>query len=266
MSTLGGVGGVLRVPLGLIDGPEGATPRDVGTEDLRELAASMERTSQLQPIVIRPKGQRYEVVVGDRRRRAAMLAGWAEIDAVVRDDFSGSLLAVRAAENLHRRDLAFSEEARLVRALYDESGADIDQVAAALNRTRGWVDDRLLSELWPDRLKEAVDSGTLGIGAGRELMRITVREDREFYIGHAIASGASVALVRAWRQAWELSRGCTDPAALGHNFVGDAPAPLPAQLPCFFCGAGVVVHEIVHLRFCTGCAGVIAEHRPSAPG
>lgn len=250
------------VPLGLIDGPMDGPRSSFGEEDLLELAASMKGATQLQPIVLRRVGSRFETVVGDRRRRAALLAGWSEIQAIIRSDFSGSLLAVRAHENLHRRDMSFSEECRLVRALFDDLGQDVDRVCSALNRGRGWVDDRLLSELWPDALRAAVDAGTLAIGAARELMRITVPEDRDFYVGHAVASGASVGLARSWRTAWELTRVRTDPAALGHNFPADQPPPIPAQLPCFFCFVGVVVDEIVHVRLCKVCAGLIAEHRP----
>ena len=124
------------------------------------------------------------------------------------------------------------------------------------------MDDRLLSQLWPSEFHEALAVKELTLGAAKELMAITDAHDRMFYFGHAVASGASVALVKSWRQAWQLERVCQDPTIPGNAAAEIGPAPLPAQLPCFFCGDGVEVEAIAHLRFCTQCAELVAAHRP----
>lgn len=152
----------------------------------------------------------------------------------------------------------------MVLGLYDAVGQDVDLVAETLCRSRAWVDDRLLSQLWPAEFHEAVAAKELTLGAAKELMAITDAHDRMFYFGHARASGASVTLVRAWRQAWQISRVCVDPTASGKAASAIGPAPLACQLPCFFCGSGVLVEAIVHLRFCADCATVIADHRPDS--
>lgn len=265
----GGLAGTLNVqneiayiPTVEIREPEDPARRSAREEGIDELAASFRLVGMLQPMSVFRVQDGYEVVAGHRRLLAARRAPLAVVPAVIYAERPATLLEQRAAENLERRPFRFSEEAAMVRVLFDRVGQDVDKVCKALNRGRGWVDDRLLSELWPDSIKEAVDEGTLPIGAARELMRITVPEDRAFYTGHAISSGASVGLVRSWRQAWEMSRTCIDPANFGHpNSNGDF-MPEPVNLPCWFCNEGVSVTEINHLRMCSRCSLAIAEHRP----
>ena len=255
----------LRVlPLGLIDPPRHPLRESAESEGIDELAESMRAVGLLQPITVVEHEGRFEVLVGHRRFLASKYLGWTEIPAMVVAGDGPSWVSVRAVENLQRRDFRFAEEVGMVVGLYDALGQDVDLVAETLCRGRGWVDDRLLSQLWPSEFHQAVAAKELTLGAAKELMAITDEHDRMFYFGHATASGASVMLVRSWRQAWQLSRVCQDPTSIGNAAAESGPAPLPAQLPCFFCDVGVDVEGIAHLRFCPSCAIVVAEHRPDA--
>jgi len=252
------------LPLGLIDPPRHPLRESAESEEIHELAESMREVGQIQPINVVEFEGRYEVLVGHRRYLAAKYLGWTEIKCLVTDGSGPSWVSVRAIENLQRRAFRFSEEVGMCVGLYDALEQDVDLVCKSLCRSRGWVDDRLLSQLWPAEFHDAVRDGEMTIGACKELMAITVEIDRMFYFGHARASGASVALVKSWRQAWQLSRVCTDPTLSGNAAAEQGPAPLPAQLPCFFCGEGVPVESIAHLRFCTDCAANVADHRPAS--
>ena len=252
------------LPLGLIDPPRHPLRESAESEGIHELAESMRAVGLLQPITVVAHEGRFEVLVGHRRYLASKDLGWTEVPAVVVAGDGPSWVSVRAVENLQRRDFRFSEEVGMVVGLYDALGQDVDLVAETLCRSRGWVDDRLLSQLWPSEFHEAVASKALALGSAKELMAITDDHDRMFYFGHAVASGASVALVKSWRQAWQLSRVCQDPTISGNAAAEIGPAPLPTALPCFFCGEGVSVESIAHLRFCTQCAELVAAHRPGA--
>lgn len=252
------------LPLGLIDPPRHPLRESAESEGISELADSMRAVGLLQPITVVAHEGRYEVLVGHRRYLASKYLGWTEIPAVVVAGDGPSWVSVRAVENLQRRDFRFNEEVGMVVGLYDALGQDVDLVAETLCRGRGWVDDRLLSQLWPAEFHEAMAAKELTLGAAKELMAITDEHDRMFYFGHCVASGASVALVKSWRQAWQLSRVCQDPTISGNAAAEIGPAPLPAQLPCFFCGVGIGVEAIAHLRFCEQCAELVAAHRPEA--
>lgn len=247
----------------LIDRPEDPQRSAMDGEYILQLAESIKKVGLIQPITVRRWGYRYEVVVGDCRFAAVKKAGLHQVACIVQEKGRQDVQVVRAHENLHRRDLAFRDEARMVRACYESEGEDVDRVCATLNRGRPYVEDRLLFEVMPPQMQEAVDSGGLAVGACRELMAIDVAEDRMFYLGHAVSSGASVKLVRAWRQAWELTRTPQDPSALGREQYEGAPVPVPVHLPCLWCSKGVSVHEIVHLRMCKECVDLILSHRPA---
>jgi len=250
------------LPLGLIDPPRHPLRESAESEGIDELAESMRAVGLLQPITVVEHGGRFEVLVGHRRYLASRYLGWTEIPAMVVDGEGPSWVSVRAVENLQRRDFRFAEEVGMVVGLYDALGQDVDLVAETLCRGRAWVDDRLLSQLWPAEFHEAVAAKELALGSAKELMAITDPHDRMFYFGHCVASGASVALVKSWRQAWQLSRVCQDPTLSGNAAAEQGPAPLPAQLPCFFCGEGIGVETIAHLRFCPVCAELVAANRP----
>lgn len=257
----------LRVlPLGLIDPPRHPLRESAECEGIEELAESMRAVGLLQPVTVVKGPERYEVLVGHRRYLAAKFLGWSELPCVVVDGSGPSWVSVRAVENLQRRDFRFGEEVAMVVGLYDALGQDVDLVADTLCRSRGWVDDRLLSQLWPAEFHDAVAAKELTLGGAKELMAITDVHDRMFYFGHAVASGASVALIKSWRQAWQLSRTCQDPTIAGDAAVLSSAAPLPMGLPCFFCGESVGVERIAHLRFCGGCAELIASNRPAGTG
>jgi ParB/RepB/Spo0J family partition protein len=257
---------VRLIDVRLIDRPEEPHRSGMDGEYIQQLAESILKVGLIQPITVRRRGYRYEVVVGDCRFAAVKRAELHQVACIVQEDGREDVQVVRAHENLHRRDLAFRDEARMVRACYESEGEDVDRVCATLNRGRAYVEDRLLFDLMPPQMQEAVDSGALAVGACRELMCIDVAEDRMFYLGHAVSSGASIKLCRSWRQAWELTRTPQDPTALGRSQYEGAPVPAPVHLPCAFCGGGVSVHEIVHLRTCKECAVTILSHRPDPVG
>lgn len=253
----------LRVlPLGLIDPPRHPLRESAELEGIAELAESIQRVGVLQPPTVVCHGDRYEVLVGHRRYLAMRYLGLTEAQFMVVPGDGPSWVSVRAVENLQRHAFHFAEEVGMVVGLYDALEQDVDLVAETLCRSRGWVDDRLLSQLWPAEFHEAVAAKDLTLGSAKELMAITDASDRMFYFGHAVASGASVALVKSWRQAWQIARVCQDPTAIGNAASEQGPAPLPAQLPCFFCNVGVAVERIAHLRFCPECATTVAENRP----
>jgi ParB family chromosome partitioning protein len=134
---------LFEVPLDLLD-PNPRQPRGAFDEDsLRELAESIEAVGVLQPIVIRPHGDRYQIVMGERRVRAARVAGLAAIPAIVRQTEDNQLLRDALLENIHREDLNPLEEA----AAYEQLLADFDvtheELAARLGRSRPAITNAL---------------------------------------------------------------------------------------------------------------------------
>jgi len=157
---------------------------DMRPETLAELADSIKAQGVVQPIVVRPVeggnggGQRYEIIAGERRWRAAQMAGLAEIPAVVRHIPDEAAIAVALIENIQRENLNPLEEARALSRLISEFGLTHQQAAEAVGRSRAGVTNMLrLLELSPE-VCELVEKRTLEMGHARALLSLNQRRQQ----------------------------------------------------------------------------------------
>ncbi len=143
-------------------------------EALNELAASIRVQGVMQPIVLRSLGEdRYEIVAGERRWRAAQLAGLATIPAVIKDVNDESAVAISLIENIQREDLNPMEEARALQRLIDEFDLTHQEVAEAVGKSRAAVTNFLrLLNLGPD-VARMLAEGELEMGHARALLSLT---------------------------------------------------------------------------------------------
>jgi ParB family chromosome partitioning protein len=146
---------------------------DMHPESLNELADSIRAQGVVQPIVVRPIGaNKYEIIAGERRWRAAQIAGLQEIPAVVRDVADRAAIAMALIENIQRENLNPMEEARALQRLIDEFEMTHQQAAEAVGRSRTGVTNLLrLLELNQD-VKALVEEGTLEMGHARALLAL----------------------------------------------------------------------------------------------
>jgi len=170
--------GVLEVALDRI-GRNPSQPRAAFDEaQLGELAASIAVHGVLQPVVVRELADGgYELIAGERRLRAARLAGLERIPAIVRDmDDAGTSLELALIENLQREDLNAIEAARAYRELIDRFGLTHEAVARQVGKSRVAVSNSLrLLELAPET-RDAILDGRISEGHGRALAAITIPE------------------------------------------------------------------------------------------
>lgn len=166
--------------------------RDFDPDSLRELADSIAAQGVIQPIVVRPvAADRYEIIAGERRWRAAQQAGLHDIPVVIRDVDEQTALAIALIENIQRDDLSPLEEAGALLRLLDEFGLTHQQVAEAIGKSRTTVTNLLrLLELEPE-VKALLDDGRLEMGHARALLGIKgIGQSRA--ARQVVASGLSV--------------------------------------------------------------------------
>jgi ParB family chromosome partitioning protein len=181
------------IPVGEID-PNPEQPRDDFDERaLESLAASIESIGLLQPIVVRPSGDRYVLVAGERRLRASRLAGLESIPVVLRAETDSRTNLVEAlVENLQREDLSVLEEAAAYRQLMEDFGMQHDEVATEVGKSRSAVTNTVRLLGLPAPIQELLVSGDLTPGHGRALLGT----DDEAYAIHiarrAVAEGWTV--------------------------------------------------------------------------
>jgi ParB family chromosome partitioning protein len=143
--------------------------RDFNEESLGQLADSIREVGVLQPILVQQKKGRYQIIAGERRFRAARLAGHQRIPAIVRDFSAEEKMEAALIENLQREDLNPLEEAQAVRALMDKCGYTQEKAAQRLGKSRPAVANLLRLLTLPEDIKQLVLSGKLSEGHGRVL-------------------------------------------------------------------------------------------------
>ncbi len=164
--------GVIEVEPDRID-PNPYQPRRAFTEeDLAELASSIQQQGVLQPVLVREVGERYQLIAGERRWRAAKMVDLPTVPCLVHnlDDLRTLMLAL--IENLQREDLNAVEQARAYRQMIEEFGMTQEEVADRLGRSRPAVANCLRLLSLPAEVQEAVTSGALSEGHARALLAV----------------------------------------------------------------------------------------------
>ena len=137
---------------------------------LQELADSIKAQGLIQPILVRERDGGYELIAGERRWRAAQMAGLHEIPAIVREMEDGTVAAVSLIENIQRKDLNPLEEASAFRRLCDDFAMTHQEVADAIGRSRVAVSNTMRLLDLHDDVKDRVDRGELEMGTARALL------------------------------------------------------------------------------------------------
>lgn len=178
--------------------------RFIKEEDLQELAASIEKHGVMQPIVIRPiddEKHPYEIIAGERRWRAAQLAGLTEVPAIVRDLSDQVAIALALIENIQRQDLNPVDQAMALQRFHDEFGLSHQEIADTVGKARTTVSNllRLLSLAEP--VKDFMQQGLLDMGHARAILTLKVSEQMkvaDMVIEKSLSVRQTEQLVREW--------------------------------------------------------------------
>ena len=167
-----------------------------------QLAESIKREGLINPITVRPQGDKYEVVAGHRRFIACKLAGVIDIQCVVRDLNDEQAFEIMAHENLERQDVDPVDEALFLGRVIGEDESKVRGVAEKLNRSEQWVHDRLDILTYPEYLIRALKEGKIKLGVAKWLGRITDETYREMFVNNAIRDGMPVWQAEYYHAQW----------------------------------------------------------------
>ena len=169
---------LLQVDIDLID-PSPFQPRTrFGEEALAELARSIRASGIVQPLVVRRIGQRYQLIAGERRWRAAQRAQLSRVPAVVRDVRDDVALEMTLVENLQREDLNPIEQARAFQRLVDEFHLTQEEVADRTGKDRATIANSVRLLRLEDPIQELLEEGRLSAGHGRALLAVNDSKER----------------------------------------------------------------------------------------
>jgi ParB family chromosome partitioning protein len=219
-----GAGELRELPVKLIK-PNPSQPRTKFDADaLSGLAASIETSGVVQPLLVRPLHDgSYELIAGERRWRAAQQAGLEKVPAVVRDSAQAERLQVALIENMVREDLNPVEEARACTALVQELGLSKEDLARRVGRSRPAVSNLIRLLDLPDEALTLLESGELTEGHGRALLAAPGNDIRRRLARAAAKAGWSV------RETEERTKLASQPKERGKSRVETDPEEAAAQ-------------------------------------
>jgi ParB family transcriptional regulator, chromosome partitioning protein len=177
--------------------PNPRQPRTVFDEEaMNELVESIREVGMLQPVVVRPLGgSRFELVMGERRWRAAQQAGVGTIPAIVRETADHELLRDALLENLHRADLNPLEEAAAYQQMLEDFGCTQEELASRIKRSRPQISNTIRLLRLPPTVQRRIAAGIISAGHARALLALEDPASQERLAERVVAEGLSVRAV-----------------------------------------------------------------------
>ena len=165
-------------------------PRKVFDEEkLEELAASIKEYGVVQPLVVRKKGKKYELVAGERRLRASKLAGLKKVPVVLKEYDETEMMEIALIENIQRHDLNAIEEAQGIKRLMDECKLTQEQVAVKVGRSRTAVANILRLLNLAQEVQDLISQNLLSMGQAKQISTLRSEEDQIMVAKSAVEQG-----------------------------------------------------------------------------
>lgn len=183
---------VVKIPLHSIVANEFQPREDFDEEKLNELVESVKEKGIIQPILVRRKGEAYELIAGERRFRAAKKAGLTDIPAIVRDADNEESLELALIENIQRADLNPMEEAKAYKKLMDKFGLSQEDLSKKVGKERSSVANTLRLMKLPEEIRRALIEEKITYGHGRALLGLKTEAEQLMVYGKVILKNLSV--------------------------------------------------------------------------
>jgi len=196
-----GGSGIVQLRLDEIDGNPFQPRRDFTEPEIASLAESLKEHDLLQPVLVRRAGQRYQLISGERRLRAAMQAGWTQIPAQVREADDRLVAELAIVENLHRKDLNPIEKALSFKRYLEEHGCSQEDLARRLKIDRSTIANLMRLLELPEAVLDGLRRGEISAGHARALLPLGDEAEQVEMCGRIRQEGLSVRAVEAEVQA-----------------------------------------------------------------
>jgi len=246
-----------KIALDLIDEPKGVVRLEIDPGEIQNLVDSIKEVGLLQPITVRPIGERFEIIFGHRRYLAHKALKAGNIACIVRVVSDVECAIMRGTENVLRVDLSPIEEAAIYSDLHDNHGLSYDEIGKRMGRSPGIVKRRLDLLKMPTQLQKAVHIKAINYSVAEELWSLGDNSAIDYFLGYAVDHGATQAVVRAWVKDWRDEQRRKES---GTGSGGGPSAPLetrPVYVPCDLCLQAMELGSETLFRTCPKCTKVI---------
>ena len=194
---------IQNIPLDLIDEPSVAIRSRIDDSSLSELADSIRSNGLIQPIILRKRGERYEIVAGHRRFLAFRQLGRLTIPALVRSLNDAGADIVKLSENFYREDVNVVDEAKFLASLIERHRLTVSQLAEKINRSETYIRERLDMVNWDPLILEYLYGGKIIFTAAKYLAAIDNEAVRRSWLDIAVRCGITTAQAKAWYEQYQ---------------------------------------------------------------
>ena len=244
---------VSHISLASIDPPPDVDRMEINLAGIDELAQSIQELTQLQAVLVRPVGDRYEIIFGHRRYLACKQLSRDTIRAEIRSMTDKEAAVIRGVENLQREDLTPIEEAQVYGRLRDKYEMTLEEIGLKMKKKAGTVKRRLDLLKMPPPLQVAVHKKQVSVTVAEELWQISDPTSLDYYLMFAIDNGCTKLVARGWAKEWQDSQR-REAVAGGGAGQGLSPyEPKPYYIACDFCNQPVLLGEEKQVVICREC-------------
>ena len=233
--------------------------REMDAKALEELADSIRSQGIIQPLIVRPQGEKYEIIAGERRFRAAQLAGLSQVPVIIRHIPDEAAIAIALIENIQRENLNPIEEASAFDRLIAEFGMTHQQVAEAVGKSRASVSNLLRLLVLPEEVRTMLERGQLEMGHARTLITLPENAQLEMariIIGRGLSVRETENMVRRLQEPTSKKSKFLDPDILHLQDSLSKQLKLKVAIQCNAKGKGKLV---IHYRSLAELDGILSQ-------
>ena len=244
---------IKEISLDLIDEPTLAMRSEVHDEDIDDLAQSIKVDGLQNPIVVRPVGDRFEIVSGHRRFLAHRLLGKVKILCQIKSVDENQALVLRIQENTHRLDVNPVDDAVYIGEVMNRLGCSVKEMAKIVHRSESFIYQRLAILDLPDYMFEFIADDRISVAAALALNEIENEDRLHDLVMIAVQDGVSAATASRWAQMEKLNQLPQDITSEGLKEVGGQPGAGDTKIVCAKCNSGGMIKEMEQVWIHRGC-------------
>ena len=241
------------LPLTLLDKGEHEQRFAYDDEEQAELTRSIRLEGILQPLIVRPRGDRYLLVDGHRRYQAAQALGLPTLPCEIHGGDQASARRIALITNILRKNPTPIELAVAITKAVEQGLQSEQEIAHALGRSVDWVKRQVALLQWPDDVLQAIHHGQLSLAAASNLAQVDDDQYRAFLLEHAVTGGATARTTAAWLAQYQASQPMTQAVTAPPLDGRSAPPAQVPTAPCLCCGQVKRTDELSHVPLCPGC-------------
>lgn len=241
------------ISLDLIDDPERPMRTDLTPESVADLVLSIKQMGIIEPLIVFPKDDRYEVIAGHRRRYAAEIAQLAEAPCHIHHANKEQIELMKIHENLYRAAVRPSDEMRHFQYMMKRLNISPTKLAQLIGKSDVYVSDRLAISDYEPELRDALDTGKINFSVAKELARLGDRNKTIEYLRYAIQNGLTQAGARQWVSDFKKSLETPKQTQVITYDPTSGAFLQKIYYPCIRCNEKHEIQDVVPVYICNPC-------------